>query len=203
MSDRYSDDTSGYLSFDPNAQERRPTQGQEQSQRNTDPTSHGSLAASELRSEGLGPVQGQGKGQSESSHFGSHVGGDPRQPSNQSARPGVDHRDPIVRSSGSGGGQDSRQHDRQDQWLYGGGGQRDQAVGVPQERHETSGNSGMSPGPGPGAKPDDYDVRGDGGPDEKPPMTERMMGGAEKAVGKVTGSTGIYERGQQHKTGGY
>jgi hypothetical protein len=34
-------------------------------------------------------------------------------------------------------------------------------------------------------------------------MPERVMGAAEKLVGKATGNVAMYERGQQHKTGGY
>jgi len=173
------------------------------------------------------------------SHFGSRLGGDKSQDTSQSADPDLGHYDPARGRSDdqthpSSGGQD---HGQQGQWrqggqtagdnTYGGGGdprqtgyRTGQVVGGPQERFETSQNYGTSTGTGPGARPDDYDIHGDGGLGGKPAMPERAMGEsvlslllvgdviypsvlssgtAEKVVGKATGNVRMYEQGQERK----
>lgn len=223
-------DNSGNLAFDPNSpsQGQGPTQGQGQ----FDDPNRGNPASSEIHSEGRGPtqVQGQGQGKFEpttrSPQSGSQPGSDPSQAMSQSADPDFDRQDPgrrfddQTRRSGPGGGQDHIQQGQQGQWRQGGqtagdnlpyggggrdprqGGYGDQVVGGPQDRSDPGGY-GVPTGTGPGSRPDDQEIRGDGGFGGKPPIPERVMGSAEKVVGKATGNIGMYERGQQHKTGGY
>lgn len=200
MTDRHGDNTSSDLAFDPSGQ------GQGQGKHNVDPTNRENLAASEIRNEGRGPTQGQGQGQEQydrparTSYFGNRPGGDPSQTTND-----------------TGGGQDRGQHGHQGQLRqdeqtnvpYGGGGRdprqgghKDQVVGDPQGRFNT-GAHGTSTGAGPGARPGDDDIRGDGGFRTKPPMPQRVMGAVEMMVGKATGNVAMYEHGQQQKTGGH
>lgn len=223
MTDQYSGNTSGNLSFDPNnqGQGQGPTQGQGQGQGqyNVDPTNRGNLAASDIRSEGRDPTQGQGQGQLDPATR-DRQGGNQHQVMTQSADPARGRFDDRIRSTGQGGGQDYRQ---EDEWRQGGqpagdsiphgggggaggdprqGGRKDQVSGGLPERFG-AGNYGPSTGAGPGDRPGVQEIRGDGGFGAKPPFPERMMGAAEKMVGKATGNTAMYERGQQHKTGGY
>lgn len=137
--------------------------------------------------------------------FDNQQGGDPFQDTSQSTDPNLGRRDPASdqfdrqdRSIGTGGGhvrdplgqQGHRDQLRQggqtglDSVPYGGGGDRDprqtgnrtgQVVGGPQERFEPSGNYGTSTGTGPGARPGDYDIHGDGG-FGKPTLPERVIG---------------------------
>jgi len=221
MSDRFNDNSSGNISSDLRSEGLGPTQGQ---RRSDDPTTH--VPHPELRSEGRGPTQGQEQGQlnvdptTRASHFGSRTGGDPFQDTNQYADPDFSRQDPARgrfddqdRSSGTSGGQNYGQQGGQPGGdnTYGGDGgdprqtgyRTGQLVGDPQERFETPQNYGTSTGTGPGARPDDYEIHGDGGFGGKPSMPERVMGTTEKIVGKATGNARMYEHGQERKAGGY
>lgn len=51
----------------------------------------------------------------------------------------------------------------------------DQVVDGPQENFDAR-NCGTSTSTGPGSRPDDQEIRGDGSFGVKPPMTERVIG---------------------------
>jgi len=124
----------------------------------------------------------------------SHSGGDQSQDTSQYADPDLSHYDPRGRSDdrtrSSSGDQDRGQ---QGQWRQGGqiagdstygvsgdprqtGYRTGQIAGGPQEGFEISQNYGTSTGTGPGARPDDYNIHGDGGLGGKPTVPERVMG---------------------------
>jgi hypothetical protein len=206
MSERYDNTTP-----DLRSESRDPTQGQ--GQFNLDPTNRDPyFARPDIRGEGRGSTQGQGQGEfdddptTRSSQFGSRPGGDPSQATSQSADPDFDRHDPSrsesydqTRPSGTGG-QDYSQHGQRRQ-----GGQT-ASDRVPlragQERFEPSGNYGISRGTVPEPRPGGYEIHGDGGFSAKPSMHERVVGTTEKMIGKATGNVRMYERGEEHKTGG-
>jgi len=198
MSERY-DDTSPDL----RSEGYDPTQGQ--GQFNRDPTDRDpSFTGFDIRSESRGRTQGQGLDDdptTRSSQFGSRPGGDPFQATSQSADPDFGRNDPSddqTYPSGTGG-QDYSQQDQRRQ------GEQIASNRVPlqtgQERFESSGNYGTTSGAVPDPRLDDG-IRGDGGFGGKPTIPERVLGTTEKILGKATRNTRLYERGEEHKSGG-
>jgi hypothetical protein len=226
MSERFSENTSSDL----RSEGRGLAQGQGQGQFNDPTTRDPDFTGPDIRNEGRVSAQGHGQEQfndnptTRTSHLGNRAGGDPFRDTSQSADPDFGRHDPtrgqFNEQTRTRGGQDYDQYGQQGQWRQGGqttsdntylGGDREphqtgykgQVIGGPQERFEPPGNYGTSTGTGPGARPCDHEIRRDGGFGGKPTIPERVMGAAEKVVGKATGNVRMYEHGQERKAGGY